>query len=110
MSTYFKEEQDRIETNDSIFFRIWRNYQSLNDKIQFYRTERWSLIGFLALIFFLRIYFTQGKNINNKGYYAVTYCLGIHIFNSFIGFISPLQDHEDEECSLDDKNSFLPQK
>ena len=44
------------------------------------------------------------------GYYAVTYCLGIHILNSFIGFISPLQDPEDEECSLDDKNSFLPQK
>jgi hypothetical protein len=65
MSTYFKEEQEKIETNDSIFFRIWRYYQSMNDKIQFYRTERWSLIGFLALIFFLRIYFTQGKNIDN---------------------------------------------
>ena len=61
MSTYFKEEQNNIETNDSIFFKLWRQYQSFNDKIQFYRTERWSIIAVLALFFFLRIYFIQGK-------------------------------------------------
>ena len=46
----------------------------------------------------------------NLGFHAVTYCLGIHVLNSFIGFISPLQDPEDEEVNLHDKGSFLPQK
>ena len=41
------------------------------------------------------------------GYHAVAYCLGIHLLNSFIGFISPLEDPEDEDS---DGASFLPLK
>jgi hypothetical protein len=42
------------------------------------------------------------------GYHAVTYCLGIHLLNAFIGFISPLEDPEEE--GTEDGGSFLPQK
>jgi len=41
------------------------------------------------------------------GYHAVTYCLGIHILNSLIGFISPLNDPEEDEIG---DGSFLPTK
>jgi len=36
----------------------------------------------------------------------VAYCLSIHLLNSFIGFISPLEDPEEDELNGD--NSFLP--
>jgi hypothetical protein len=110
MSTYFKE----IETDDNsgnIFYKIWRYYQSFNDKIQFFRKERWISIGVLSLIFLLRIFLTEGILLCFKlGYHAVTYCLGIHLLNSFIGFISPLQDPEEEEGGMEEKGSYLPQK
>jgi hypothetical protein len=38
----------------------------------------------------------------------VTYCLGIHLLNAFIGFISPLEDPEEDDGVGGD--SFLPQK
>ena len=41
-----------------------------------------------------------------KGYYALTYCIGIHFLNSFIAFISPLEDPEDD---LPEDISHLPQ-
>jgi hypothetical protein len=45
--------------------------------------------------------------ILTNGYYALTYCIGIHFLNSFIGFISPLEDPED---NLNEENSFLHQR
>ncbi len=42
-----------------------------------------------------------------NGYYALTYCLGIHFLNSFIGFISPLDDPEE---NTNENESYLPQK
>jgi len=39
----------------------------------------------------------------------LTYCLGIHLLNAFIGFISPMDDPE-EEGGFNDSGSFLPQK
>jgi len=41
-----------------------------------------------------------------KGYYALTYCIGIHFLNSFIAFISPLDDPDDD---LPEDSSHLPQ-
>jgi len=37
----------------------------------------------------------------------LTYCIGIHFLNSFIGFISPLDDPEEEY--LEEGDSHLPQ-
>ena len=59
MSTYFKESE--LDDNSSSYItRVWRYYQSINDKIQFYRKQRWALIFVLMLIFLLRLYLTNG--------------------------------------------------
>lgn len=60
MSTYFKEEQENLNSSDNIITKIWRYYQGISDKIQYYKKERWTLIGFLTLIFLLRLYVTNG--------------------------------------------------
>ena len=73
---------------------------SINDKIIIYRAERWGVVAILVLIYFIRVF-------RLKGYYALTYCIGIHFLNSFIGFISPLDDPEED---LGGDNSYLPQR
>ena len=106
MSSYFKEEEQKNNINkDSISeggitkkIKIYCN--SIRDKIIVYRAIRWSIVGILFIIYFIRILYI-------KGYYALTYCIGIHFLNSFIGFISPLDDPEDED--LGEGDSHLPQ-
>ena len=106
MSSYFKEEEQKNNiNNDSISeggikkkIKIYCN--SIRDKIIVYRAIRWSIVGILFIIYFIRILYI-------KGYYALTYCIGIHFLNSFIGFISPLDDPEDED--LGEGDSHLPQ-
>ena len=107
MSSYFSEEENKNinNKNDNIseksFFEKIKIYlNSINDKIIIYRTERWGVVAILAVIYFIRIF-------RKKGYYALTYCIGIHFLNSFIGFISPLDDPEEE---LGEENSYLPQR
>lgn len=72
--------------------------QFVNDKIQFYKTERWIIAGIIAFLYLCRVIYIGG-------YYALTYCLAIHILNGLIGFISPLEDPDEVE----DGESFLPQ-
>ena len=106
MSSYLKEEEQKNNINkDSISeggikkkIKIYCN--SIRDKIIVYRAIRWSIVGILFIIYFIRILYI-------KGYYALTYCIGIHFLNSFIGFISPLDDPEDED--LGEGDSHLPQ-
>ena len=95
MSSYFSEEESKnIDNNNNIsekstFEKIKLYINSINDKIIIYRLWRWLAVAFLAIIYFIRVFY-------KKGYYALTYCIGIHFLNSFIGFISPLDDPEDE--------------
>ena len=108
MSSYFSEEEKKTITNlnnesianKSFFEKIEFYYNHIKDKIIIYKAERWGAVAVLALIYFIRMFRT-------KGYYALTYCIGIHFLNSFIGFISPLDDPEEE---LNSGDSFLPQK
>ena len=106
MSSYFSEEENKnIDNNNNIsekstFEKIKLYINSINDKIIIYRLWRWLAVAFLAIIYFIRVFY-------KKGYYALTYCIGIHFLNSFIGFISPLDDPEDE---LGEDNSYLPQR
>ena len=109
MSSYFNEEE-KINSNKvdnepivekTFLQKISLYYNSIKDKIIIYKAERWGVVGFLAVLYFIRMFRT-------KGYYALTYCIGIHFLNSFIGFISPLEDPEDEGLSSGD--SYLPQK
>ena len=109
MSSYFNEEEkqnsetinNELIANKSFFQKIGFYYNSIKDKIIVYKAERWGVIAILTIIYFIRMFRT-------KGYYALTYCIGIHFLNSFIGFISPLEDPEEE--GLNSGDSYLPQK
>ena len=106
MSSYFSEEESKnINDNNNIsekstLEKIGLYFNTINDKIIIYRKSRWLAIAILSIIYFIRVFY-------KKGYYALTYCIGIHFLNSFIGFISPLDDPEDE---LGEDNSYLPQR
>ena len=107
MSSYFNEGEQKNSNdlnNDSIanascITKIRIYYNSIRNKIIVYKALRWSVIGILFIIYFIRIIYKQG-------YYALTYCIGIHFLNSFIGFISPLDDPEED---LEEGDSHLPQ-
>lgn len=106
MSNYFtnKEEQtpsSNIQPTNTIL-AVFQYYNVICDKIQIYPRERWSFIAILVFLYIIRLIFT-------RGYHALTYCIGIHILNSFIGFISPLKDPEEAEIE-GDIDSFLPQR
>ena len=109
MSNYFSEEEKSQEKSSiekplsekNIFEKISIYYNIINDKIIIYPLERWLVTSILLLIYVIRVVLT-------RGYACLTYCIGIHILNSFIGFISPLEDPEEFELNKDD--SFLPQK
>ena len=106
MSSYFSEEESKnINDNNNIsekstLEKIGLYFNTINDKIIIYRKSRWLAVAILSIIYFIRVFY-------KKGYYALTYCIGIHFLNSFIGFISPLDDPEDE---LGEDNSYLPQR
>ena len=107
MSSYFNEGEQKNSSdlnNEGISSKsfceklsIYFNY--IRDKIIVYKLYRWLLILFLFSIYIFRMFYT-------KGYYALTYCIGIHFLNSFIAFISPLDDPEDD---LPEDGSHLPQ-
>ena len=109
MSNYFSEEEksqknpstEKPLSEKNIFEKISIYYNIINDKIIIYPLERWLVTSILLLIYVIRVVLT-------RGYACLTYCIGIHILNSFIGFISPLEDPEEFDLNKDD--SFLPQK
>lgn len=64
MSTYFKDEHSNDKLNDdNIFNKISTYSQAINDKIQFYKNQRWGVVGFLAFIYLIRLVMTGGKNL-----------------------------------------------
>ena len=107
MSSYFNEGEKKssaeinnesvADTSFSRKINLYFNY--IRDKLIIYKLQRWILIIILTIIYLFRMFWT-------KGYYALTYCIGIHFLNSFIAFISPLEDPEDE---LPEDISHLPQ-
>ena len=109
MSNYFNgEEQSQSSKKndkplaDKTFIEKFKFYYNvIKDKLIVYPLERWLFALILLLIYILRIVLTEG-------FYCLTYLIGILFLNSFIGFISPLEDPEEYELNSDD--SFLPQK
>ena len=109
MSNYFSEEEKTAKISSiekplsekNFFEKISIYYNIIKDKIIIYPLERWLITAILFLIYLIRIVLT-------KAFACLTYCIGIHLLNSFIGFISPLDDPEDYD--LDNDDSFLPQK
>ena len=110
MSNYFSEEEksknassinERPLSEKNIFEKISLYRNIIKDKIIIYIFERW-MISFILLVLYVI------RDVLTRGYACLTYCISIHIFNSFIGFISPLEHPEDYDLKSDD--SFLPQK
>lgn len=97
---YFPEgpSQNTEKQEESQIKKINAYYNAIKDKIQGYVLERWIGVIILVFIYLVRV-------ILLKGYFALTYCIGINVLNSFIGFISPLDDPDEVE-----DGSFLPQK
>lgn len=107
MASYFTEGETKLGSQNEkkgvkgLINKMRLIIQAINDKIQFYTKRRWITICFLCSIYFLRLIIT-------RGYQALTYCIGIHFLNSFIGFISPMIDPEGDEFDEENK-SYLPQ-
>jgi hypothetical protein len=59
-----------------------RRYQHLLDRTVVYPGARWAGFAALVVLYGLRVYYL-------KGWYIVTYGLGIFLLNLFIGFLSP---------------------
>ena len=101
MSNYFPEGQvQQTEgVEESKLKKINSFINAIKDTIQRYRIQRWICVVVLVIFYIIRVTIING-------YYALTYCIGINVLNSFIGFISPLEDPE--EVGIE--GSFLPQK
>ncbi|CAM9583661.1 unnamed protein product [Discosporangium mesarthrocarpum] len=69
--------------------KLQRSYQHWLDRSVIYTGWRW--VGFIALVslFLIRIYYL-------KGWFIVTYGLGIFLLNNLIGFLSPQVDPDSE--------------
>jgi len=68
-----------------LFKRLGQTYQSLLDKSTPHPVSRWIFTFLLITIFIARVLYT-------KGWYIVTYALGIYHLNLFIAFLSPKID------------------
>ncbi|WCJ35201.1 Rer1 family protein [Euphorbia peplus] len=73
-------------------FTQWKNdfsrtFQYYLDRSTPHTTERWLGTLGTAVIYFLRVYYV-------KGFYVVSYGLGIYLLNLLIGFLSPKVDPE----------------
>ena len=110
MSNYFSEEEksqnassisEKPLSDKNVFEKISLYLSIIKDKIIIYSFERWLVTFILLVLYVMRVILT-------RGYACLTYCICIHILNSFIGFISPLEDPDDYDLNSDD--SFLPQK
>ena len=82
--------------------KLAQRLQIFLDKSVPKRAERWSAYACVALVYAIRAYFL-------RGYYIVTYGLGIYNLNLLIGFLSPRNDPESLRASNDgDDGPSLP--
>jgi hypothetical protein len=66
MSSYFNEENPNTTANSRNPLYILHNcFQIINDKIHFYKYQRWAVVACLALCFLIRLIITKGKQIIN---------------------------------------------
>eukprot|EP00897_Mesotaenium_endlicherianum_P002897 jgi/Mesen1/2635/ME000166S01756 len=102
MNNMYPYEQDVISgpTNPAQQFKndISKKFQYYLDKSTPHWQGRWAGTAATVLIYLLRVFYI-------KGYYIVTYGLGIYLLNLLIGFLSPQVDPEGEGPALPDKNS-----
>jgi hypothetical protein len=73
--------------------QLERKFQTYLDKSVPHVSQRWSAFACVALVYLVRAYFL-------KGYYIVTYGLGIYNLNLLIGFMTPQMDMTEDGPSL----------
>lgn len=67
MSNYFKENDINSfnygsdSSGKNIFHKFQLYYNAINDKLQYYKSERWISIAVLVLLYLIRILYTQGS-------------------------------------------------
>ena len=62
MSTYFKNDKaNDNEDSNNILNKSLIYFNVLNDRVQFFKKERWIVVGILVLIYLIRIILTGGK-------------------------------------------------
>lgn len=103
------------------FFFLFKSYQSLLDKSTPHPVSRWIFTFLLITVFLARVFFSKVSSTKCnvlimiheiksvfffsilKGWYIVTYALGIYHLNLFIAFLSPkidpaMSDFEGKYC------------
>ncbi|KAI8019052.1 Protein RER1A [Camellia lanceoleosa] len=73
-------------------FAVSQRYQYLLDKSNPYVRKRWIAFAAIAIIYVLRV-------VIFRGFYLVSYALGIYILNLLIGFLSPQVDPQFQDLS-----------
>jgi hypothetical protein len=62
MSTYFKNDSDGESTSSiSGLNKILKYFEVINDKLQFYKYERWVAVGVLLIFYIIRLLLTGGN-------------------------------------------------
>ncbi|XP_024402818.1 protein RER1A [Physcomitrium patens] len=99
MDAVYGEEGD-ASSNALLKWRnqMGRRFQYYLDKSTPHAGMRWVATLVVAAIYCLRAYYV-------KGFYIVTYGLGIYLLNLLIGFLSPQVDPESEGPALPTKGS-----
>nr|CAH0101291.1 unnamed protein product [Daphnia galeata] len=85
------------------FKRMGQSYQSLLDKSTPHPMSRWIFTFLLITLFLARVFFS-------KGWYIVTYALGIYHLNLFIAFLSPKIDPAMSDFEESEDGPELPTK
>ena len=76
--------------------QLQQQFQRLLDKSTPHIQERWIGFAVLVLVYFLRVFLI-------RGFYIVTYGLGIYNLNLLIGFLTPQMDMDNDGPSLPTK-------
>jgi|LauGreDrversion4_2_1035121.scaffolds.fasta_scaffold1762818_1 hypothetical protein len=62
MSNYFKDDllNENQKGNENIITRVYNYLQAFNDKVQFFKKERWIVVGLLVVFYLIRLIITGG--------------------------------------------------
>eukprot|EP00656_Telonema_subtile_P054432 TRINITY_DN8141_c0_g1_i1.p1 TRINITY_DN8141_c0_g1~~TRINITY_DN8141_c0_g1_i1.p1 ORF type:complete len:196 (-),score=36.94 TRINITY_DN8141_c0_g1_i1:360-947(-) len=99
MATLYEAEQSFLDDGPYVsavkkaFKPISTRYQKLIDVVTPHAHYRWYFTGFMFLVFCGRVMWT-------KGFFVVSYGLGIYLLNLLIPFISPHIDPEVDASTL----------
>jgi hypothetical protein len=63
MSNYFKDDllNENQKENENIITKAYNYIQTINDKVQFLKKERWIIVGLLVVFYLIRLFMTGGR-------------------------------------------------